>query len=53
MRPLRLATSNGRVWVAFWKFVCNSHVGVGNMEGQLGKALNCGVAFVKPGHDSI
>ncbi len=41
--------SNGRVWVVFWRLVCNSHVGVGNMEGQSGKALNCGVAFVDMG----
>lgn len=30
--------SNGRVWMAFWNSLCNSHVGVGNMEGHLGKA---------------
>ncbi len=23
-----IGISNGRVWVVFWKLVCNSHVGV-------------------------
>lgn len=44
--------SNGSVWVVFWNIWLDVHGGLGNMEGQLGKASILARRLLNKGHDS-